>query len=197
VRAPGAGVSRARGPSRVPRRPHGACTRRGTDLLPAVHAAEAGRTHPKAAGSPPRCVSLASKHLVSRAYKRELQCFSARARPPPWPLPRRAPSLLPPSHHSNHYHHRTHLPKLSELHANTHWPLTRWSRRSCARHHRASPSRLASAVTALAPAANKSQVSSHASPHSSSPTPSPEPPDFGRPRHRPWPGATLQGLQPS
>jgi hypothetical protein len=96
ARVPGACVSRAHAPSRAsgrePRRPRNACTRRGAAPLPAVHACR-GRPHtPPKLGSPPRCTSLASKHLVYHAYKRELQCFSVRARPPPeFHGPRRAP----------------------------------------------------------------------------------------------------------
>jgi hypothetical protein len=65
----GAGVSRASG--RELRRPRGARTRRGAAPSLPCMPAEAGHTHPKVAGSPPRCTSLASKHHVARAYKRD------------------------------------------------------------------------------------------------------------------------------
>jgi hypothetical protein len=69
----GAGVNRTRAPSRAssrePCRPRGARTRRGASPLPTVHSCQGRRTHHEAAGSPPRCVSLASKRLVVHAYK--------------------------------------------------------------------------------------------------------------------------------
>jgi hypothetical protein len=103
---------------------------------------------------PAHCIESLTAYKKSRSLSSCAHTTTAHHCRPPWLFTCRAPSSAPPRNSLDLPHPHTHLSKLSDPQANTHWPLTRRSSRSCGCHHGASPSRLAGAITAPAPAAN-------------------------------------------